>query len=585
MLALLGLSSEEIARITAVKQDEDEREKKGHAAKDRAKKGSMIGVHGAPGVAAPPADMWQHWLDLLKEMNVKWFKMLDGGDPHDTGSHSTFAWAKALKAAGIEPIIRYYVGSQFPGSLPDGHFEKMKKYAAADILWAEIGNEPNLDIEWRSEWRNRPNHSPMAHTNPDVIQKIAQTWVRDAKRALDAGVKPAFYAFAPTDWRGGSHPLYSSVFFTTKVVAQLAQAHRADTLDIFKRGGWIAVHASTYEQPVDFDTQRPDGITWDMTLRSYEVVLRAFKASFGGSLDVDKVIVMSTEGGVFTANSTSMNGHDRLQTDQEHATRTVEMFKWLERHSPLQAMCPWCLSVGGKIGHFDSQFQFDGWVQEINGQLINLPVVDAMTQLRFDQEREKEQQDPTHPLIKLDVPYISQFDATAKSRNADCGPTSLAMIINTGKPAAEHVTVDALYDKHLPNKAVGEFTFINEMLAVGQGEGLGLKRRDFPNAEAALKSLRGLIDQATPFVVLVNYEKLDDVTKWNFKAGHFFVVTGYDEEHVFVHDPLFRGQRRSEGQYFVWRNQKFLGAWGGFALLDNPNFAALVPQKTAVKLP
>jgi uncharacterized protein YvpB len=583
MLALLGLSSDEIAKVTAVTQNEHERTTKIDIAKTRQKRGSIVGVHGAPGVAAPPQQFWDDWIELLKDMNVKWYKMLDNGDPHDTSPHSTFAWAKRLKKEDIEPIIRYYLGSQFPDTLPEGHFQKMKKYAAEDILWAEIGNEPNLDIEWRSEWRNRQNRNPMRHTNPDVIQKLADTWVRDAKRALDAGVKPAFYAFAPTDWRGNSHPLYSSVFFTKKVVAQLAKTHHAETLDIFKRGGWIAVHAATYEQADEFATERSDSTVWDMTLRSYEVVIRAFKASFGNELDVDIIPVMSTEGGVFTPDSTSMIGHDRLATDEEHARRVVEMFKWLERNSPLQAMCPWCLSVGSRIGHFDSQFQFDGWVEEVNGQLINRPVIEAMKQLRFDQNREDEEQDKTHHIVKLDVPYISQFDATAKSHNADCGPTSLAMIINAGKAAAQQVTVDTLYTRYLPNKEVAAFTLLHEMTTIGQGEGIGLQRQNFTN-DTAMNKLHNLVDQGKPFVVLVNYEKLDDVVHWNFKGGHFFVVTGYDEEHVFVHDPLFRGSRRSEGQYFVWRNEKFLSAWGGFDPLVNPNFVAFVPEKTVVKL-
>jgi hypothetical protein len=245
----------------------------------------------------------------------------------------------------------------------------MALFAQAGIMWAEIGNEPNLEIEWKSQWHSRNGVTPMRHTNPEAVSRVAQTWVRDAQRAMAAGVKPAFYAFAPTDWRGNAHPLYSSVFYTRKVVQYLATHHRAETIDIFRRGGWIAVHAATYEQPANFDIHRPDGSVWDMTLRSYEVVLEAFSSAFGSALDLNQIPVMSTEGGVFTPDSTSMSGHDRLHSDEEHAQRVVEMFRWSERHSPLQAICPWCLSVGGIMGHFDERFRFDGWITEVNGQL------------------------------------------------------------------------------------------------------------------------------------------------------------------------------------------------------------------------
>jgi predicted double-glycine peptidase len=584
ILRLLGLGSADLARVTAEAQAEEERRKREEAARQRQKKGSLIGVHGAPGVAAPRPGTWDRWIEYLKQMGVRWYKQCDYGDPNDVGPNSTFAWAKRLKQEEIEPIIRYYCAEQFPDPLLDHYFEKMRLYAAEGIVWAEIGNEPNLDIEWKSPWHNQPQHAPMRHTNPEAIGLIAEAWVRDARRALDAGVKPAFYAFAPTDWRGGSHPLYSSVFFTQKVVAYLAQHRRAETLDIFNRGGWIAVHAATYEQPVDFAPRRPDGTTWDMTLRSYEVVLQAFEEHFGADINPDRIVVMSTEGGVFTPESTSMAGHIRLQTDQEHAQRVVEMFRWLERNAPLKAMCPWCLSVGGQIGHFDGRFQFDGWIEEVNGSLRPRGVVAALEQLRFEHEREAEQEDATRELFKLDVPFISQFDETARTHSADCGPACVAMLLNAGRLAVDYVTVDGLYTRHLPNKAVGDFTSLSEMEAVGSGEGLALRRVSFPDGDQALEGLQALLRERTPVIALVNYAKWDAIALNNFTGGHFIVASGFDADNVFVHDPLFRGVRRAQGEFFVWRNQNFLDGWGSGNEIGNPDFVALVPDKQVALL-
>lgn len=584
ILELLNIDSASLAKLTAERQRQQERERREAAIRRRQRRGAIIGIHGAPGVAAPRPDTWDKWLHFLREMGVKWYKQCDFGDPQDLGPHSTFAWAKRLKQEGIEPIIRYLVMEQFPDALPDHYFQKMEKYAAEQILWAEIGNEPNLDIEWKTHWRNHGSHTPMRHTNPEAIRIIAETWVKDSQKALAAGVRPAFYAFAPTDWRGGSHPLYSSVFFTQKVVAYLAQQRRAETLDIFRRGGWIAVHAATYAQPDDFDPFRPDGTIWDMTLRGYEVVLRAFGDQFGDDLELDKIPVISTEGGVFTPDSTSMNGHERLATNEEHARRAVQMFHWLEQNSPLQAMCPWCISVGSAIGHFNSHFQFDGWIEELNGQLVPRAVYEAMRQLRFDHEREIEENDPQRTTLKLAVPYISQFDETAASRISDCGPTCLAMILNAERPAAQQVTVDQLYDRHLPHKGAHDFTTIAEMLQVGRAEGLGMSRRDLANGPAALQELRRLIEANNPFIVLVNYSKWDDIARNHFRGGHYVVVTGFDEEHVFVHDPLFRGSRRHLGEFFVWRNQRFLDGWGSNHEIDNPNFVAIIPDKQVARL-
>jgi hypothetical protein len=579
ILELLQLDAARLIQVTREAQQQREREEKLAATLQRGRRGSITGIHGAPGVAAPRPDTWDAWINKLKEMGIRWYKQCDFGDPNDLGPHSVFAWVKRLKDEGIEPIVRYLVSEQFPHSLPDPYFEKMRRYAGIGVVWAEIGNEPNLDIEWRPEWRNRDQHQPMRHTNPEAIRLIAETWVKDARRALDAGVRPAFYAFAPTDWRGGSHPLYSSVFFTQKVIAYLAQHHRAEVVDIFRRGGWVAVHAATYEQPDDFDPSRPDGTIWDMTLRSYEVPLNALREHFGPDLDVSSLVVISTEGGVFTPDSTSMNGHIRLNTNEEHAQRVVEMFRWLERHSPLQAMCPWCISVGSAIGHFNADFQFDGWIEEINGALAPRAVYQAMRQLRFDHEREAEQQERGREVVKLDVPFLSQFDATAAGRNADCGPTSMAMILNAGREPAGYVTVDELYNRHLPQKGVNDFTSVTEMLALGRNEGLAVERKLFADSEQALAGLCDLVRAGIPFVALVNYSHWDEIAQNNFRGGHFVVVAGFDEEHVFVHDPLFRGSRRRQGEFFVWRNARFLAGWGSGHEIDNPNYLAIVPDK------
>jgi hypothetical protein len=373
ILDLLKLTADQIvAEVIAAQLESEARQKANRT-------GRVIGLHGAPGIGAPAPDRQAAWIDALKDMGVRWFKQCDDGDPKQ---RDILAWARRLKDAGIEPIIRYFRDRQFPEPLPDPYFEKMRLYAGEGIAWAEIGNEPNLDYEWKEEWNGR-----LDYNNPACIRPLAENWVRDAQRALDAGVRPAFYAFGPTDWRGGVHPRLSSVFFQSRVAIHLAENRRDETIDIFNRGGWFAVHCATYEQPDDFDPFRPDGTIWDITLRGYEIVRKCFRDTFGGALDVDAIPILSTEGGVFTPESTSMGGHIRLNTEEEHAQRVVAMFKWLELNSPLAAMCPWCVSANEFGGPFDARFNGDGWFKPAGNGLQPRPVVQAMRELRLLNEQ------------------------------------------------------------------------------------------------------------------------------------------------------------------------------------------------------
>lgn len=333
--------------------------------------GRTWGIHGSAGFGVPPRHLWDFWIGELKAMGIKWYKQCDnGGD--DTGPNSCFAWVLALRDAGITPVIRYQQGEQFPGRLADNYFNKMAQYAKNGVVYAEIGNEPNLPWEWSGEWRNR-----LAFHNPDVVRIINENWLNDAERAIRVGARPAYYAFAPTDWRGGYHPNLSSVAFYDYGFRFLGAQHRQRTLNVFRNGGWLAVHVSTYEQPPDFDPFAHNPV-WDMCLRGYEVPLKYLRQHLG--LDTSKLDIMSTEGGVFTPESTSMNNRPRLSGDGEHARKTLEMFDYIETSTPLMAMMPWCIAVDSRIGHRPEEYVHDGWYVERGGQLVAREVVRALKQ-------------------------------------------------------------------------------------------------------------------------------------------------------------------------------------------------------------
>jgi hypothetical protein len=333
-------------------------------------KGNVRGIHGSAGTIAPPVPRWDFWISELEAMGTAWYKQLDNGDPNDVHDGSVFAWARKLKRNGIEPIIRYYQGAMFPSRLPNQAFQKMKRYAdEVGIVWCEIGNEPNLDYEWHSD-----HSANLSWQDAYYPKTIVEDWINDAEKVVAAGARPGFYALAPTDWNGGVNEKNSSVMFYRRMFEHVAAnpnlLHRFRRL--FEPGkAWLAVHVSTYEFEVDFNPFPPGQPPHDMCLRGYEIPLRYMREILG----ITNVIVMSTEGGVFCKDSTSMTNHRRLQSHEEHAQRTVEMFAWLQHHSPLQAMCPWLISnVQGTIGHHDSDWMHDGWYDDGGPK----PVVRAM---------------------------------------------------------------------------------------------------------------------------------------------------------------------------------------------------------------
>ena len=339
-------------------------------------KGNVRGIHGSAGMAAPPRHYWGNWIQELQGMGMAWYKQLDAGDPNDVGDGSTFAWARELKKKGIEPIIRYYQGEMFPNGLPAQAFEKMKRYVnAAGVFYCEIGNEPNLDYEWHSE-----HQAKMSWQDAYYPKAIVERWISDAEKVVKVGARPGFYAIAPTDWKGGVHPKNSSVMFYKRMFEHVAghAGLKARFRSLFEPGkAWLTVHVSTYEYPVDFEPFPSGRPPWDMCLRGYEIPLRYLSEILG----INNPLVLSTEGGVFCKDSSSMGGHERLSSHEEHAQRTVEMFDFIQNKSPLRAMCPWLIcNVHPAINHSFAQWNDDGWYDGHSPNFGPKPVVGAMKQ-------------------------------------------------------------------------------------------------------------------------------------------------------------------------------------------------------------
>jgi hypothetical protein len=187
---------------------------------------------------------------------------------------------------------------------------------------------------------------------------------------------------APVDVGDGRpHPQFSGAKFHERIWQFIGadSGRRERARNIFRNGGWLAVHVAVYEYPLDFDPF-PQGRGWDQCLRAYEIPIRFIEQNLGlrGGVDFP---VMSTESGVFTPESHSMRGHSSLPNDDAHAELTVKMFDWLEENSPLQAMMPWCLAVADEIGLNNPDFPGDGWYYS-RGGLQARSVVNRMKSTR-----------------------------------------------------------------------------------------------------------------------------------------------------------------------------------------------------------
>lgn len=185
-------------------------------------------------------------------------------------------------------------------------------------------------------------------------------------------------------------------------------------------------------------------------------------------------------------------------------------------------------------------------------------------------------------MVKLSVPYRSQWDEDATTHDADCGPTCLAMILNFFDVS---ITPDAVYG-FLSHKDKGDFTSIQELISIFSHHGVTAKRRQFSDQTTALNQLRANIDAGHPMIALVKYQPWIEATGIDYKWGHFVVVTGYDDTHITMHDPLFGlWVLRSKGAHFTMPNDLFAAGWGGFPTGENPNWVCVVAGETAVTPP
>ncbi|GAG86338.1 unnamed protein product, partial [marine sediment metagenome] len=174
------------------------------------------------------------------------------------------------------------------------------------------------------------------------------------------------------------------------------------------------------------------------------------------------------------------------------------------------------------------------------------------------------------------VPYKSQYDDDAVEFRNDCGPASVAMILHA---FGIKVSTDNVYRK--------TGATANRYVSVGQLIRAGLSYKvpfDYFYGWS-LEQLQDTLRKGHAIITLVHYGAWSQLnpgisTQNKFKGPHFVVVIGFDEKHIFVNDPLWRGTRRSEGYRRAWTHEQFMAAWESNHLDGNRERSGILSRRT-----
>lgn len=135
------------------------------------------------------------------------------------------------------------------------------------------------------------------------------------------------------------------------------------------------------------------------------------------------------------------------------------------------------------------------------------------------------------------IQFISQWGAGADKFRNDCGPTVVAMLLQAyGKLGSN--TPDTLFSKI---QASDNYTNRSQLIALLASFGVSAAPRNGMDIE----HVRALIDQRIPIVAVINYATLVNAgvpVEMRFFGAHILLIVGYDDDHVYVLDPLRKEQ-------------------------------------------
>lgn len=141
-------------------------------------------------------------------------------------------------------------------------------------------------------------------------------------------------------------------------------------------------------------------------------------------------------------------------------------------------------------------------------------------------------------MFVMQVPYVSQWDDTARFSRGDCGIVAACM-------CAQWMGIQTTPDEMISRAdlPIGRYVYdFPEVIAAAQAVGLKLNYHYPATWPVILKELKA----HRPVISLLRYGMISG-NQDNFDGSHFWTCIGYDDDHVYVNDPNFWGDWRMQG--------------------------------------
>lgn len=177
--------------------------------------------------------------------------------------------------------------------------------------------------------------------------------------------------------------------------------------------------------------------------------------------------------------------------------------------------------------------------------------------------------------IIASIPYKSQYDSDANEFRNDCGPACLAMVLAgfgiNASTNAVHRRAGVSGDRYVS---------ITQLMNAATSYGVTLEYFYAWTIPQLISTVRA----GKPVIALVHYGAWSQMnpgisTQNTFQGPHFVVVVGADDRMIYVNDPLWKEERRSQGFRKAWSHAQFYAAWSSCHLDGNRDLSGIVAQQ------
>lgn len=173
-------------------------------------------------------------------------------------------------------------------------------------------------------------------------------------------------------------------------------------------------------------------------------------------------------------------------------------------------------------------------------------------------------------MIKLQVPFFSQWDILANLSKDDCGPACINQILNY---YGEQTTINDVFTKTGAPK--DSLISISQMQKAIKAYGY----ESYYEIGKTWDDCRNLLNQNTPIILLIHYGPLSSRQDKNYYGGHFIVLTGEDNDCWLVNDPDFWNDYRQDGEQHRYLKNEMELAWAQCNKDGNPPYSYLVIKR------